>query len=74
MQARPFITHVEYCLALQGRINGFEVLTFQQKPIAAHVPSDVAGIGHNLLIWRSGNEPFFCLFKVTLVAEWKRLC
>ena len=64
--------HVEHGLALQRRVDAGEVLVLQQPLVAAHVPGDVARIGHDLFIRRLGDEAFFRFVKVALVGERQR--
>ena len=63
------VGHVQYGLALQRRVDALEVLALQQPLVAGHVPGDVAGIGHDLLVGRLGDEAFLGLVEVTLVLE-----
>ncbi|MNP33851.1 hypothetical protein D3C76_1271130 [compost metagenome] len=63
--------HVEHCLALQGRIDAVKVLAAEQEVIAAHVPGDIPGIGHDLVVGRCSDEAFPGFFKIALVCERK---
>ncbi|MNI28053.1 hypothetical protein D3C73_818160 [compost metagenome] len=65
--------HVEYRLALQGRIDTVVVLAPEQEVIAAHVPGDISGFGHDLVVGRCRDEAFPGFFKITFVRERKGL-
>ena len=47
-------------------------LPCQQPLIAGHVPGDVAGVGHDLLVRRLGDEAALGLVEVALVVERQR--
>jgi hypothetical protein len=66
------VGHVEDGLALQRRVDALEVLALQQPLVAAHVPGHVAGIGHDLLVRRLGNEALLRFIEVALVLEGQR--
>ncbi len=63
------IGHVQHGLPLQRRMNALEILALQQPRIAAHVPGDVAGVGHDFGVGRLGDEAFLGLVEIPLVLE-----
>ncbi|MNY42837.1 hypothetical protein D3C86_1777630 [compost metagenome] len=63
--------HVEYRLALQRRIDAVKVLAAEQEVIAAHVPGDISGFGHDLVVGRCSDEAFPGFFKIAFVGERK---
>ncbi|MNE20256.1 hypothetical protein D3C80_1133650 [compost metagenome] len=67
------IGHVQHGLALQGWVDAVVVLVLQQIVVAAHVPGNVTGLGHDLFVGRGGDEAFLGFFEVALVFERQRL-
>ena len=63
------VAHVQDGLALQRRVDALEVLAGQQPLVALHVPGDVAGVGHDLLVRRRGDEALLRLVEIALVVE-----
>ncbi len=63
------VSHVEHGLALQRGMDAREVLAREQPLVAAHVPGDVARVGHDLLVRRLGDEALLRFVEVALVAE-----
>ncbi len=66
------IGHVQHGLSLQRWVDAGEVLVLQQPLVTAHVPGDVARIGHDLLVRRLGDEALLCFVEVALVGERQR--
>jgi len=50
-------------------MNALEVLAGQQPAVAAHVPGDVAGVGHDLRVGRLGDEAALRFVEVALSAN-----
>ncbi len=65
------VVHIEDGLALQRRMDAVEIVAMQQPFIAAHVPGDMAGLGHDLLVFGCRDETALLFFEVTLVLEWQ---
>jgi len=63
------IGHIQHGLTLQRRMNAVVFFVGQKELVAAHVPGDVAGIGHDLLVWRSGDEAFLGFVEIPFVLE-----
>ena len=59
-------------MPLQGRVHAVEILVLQQEFITAHVPGDVAGIGHDLFVVRRSDEAALRFLKIPLIFERQR--
>ena len=63
------VGHVEDGLALQRGVDAVEILALQQEAVAFHVPGHVAGIGHDLLERRHGDQAALGFLEIALVLE-----
>jgi len=50
-------------------VDTVEVLSLEQELVARHVPGDVAGLGHDLLVVGRGDEALLGLVEVAPVGE-----
>ena len=63
------VGHVEDCLALQRGIDAIEILALEQEFVTTHVPGDVAGLSHDLLVRRRSDEAALGFLKIALIIE-----
>jgi hypothetical protein len=63
------VGHVEHGQALQRWVDAVELLVTQQEIVAAHVPGDVAGLGHDLPVGRRRDESALRFLEVAPVLE-----
>jgi hypothetical protein len=65
------VVHVKDGLALEGRVDAVEILSLKQPLVAPHVPGNMAGLCHDLLVRRRGDEAFLLFLEVPFILEGK---
>ena len=53
-------------------MDGIELLVLEKPLVAFHVPGNVPGLGHDLLVVGRGDEPPFCFLGIALVFKGQR--